>query len=647
MAIFRDLSLGIAAMVAAVACGVFVSGLSAMQDFVRAAVEERTRAEAAMLAEQLTTISSVQQLDSILQPAFDGYGHHWMQLHDTQGKLLFRASRPRSLTGVPDWFERLVPVGAAPVFQAVPTGPAAQARLGLAPDDIAARQALWNGAKRLGMLAGLGLIAALLAAWATRRLLAAAIERMAGQVRTWHRGDDGLPAPVAPELAAVGAVFEDLQARAGTREAHHTRTIDNLREELESDAVTRLPNRKRFLSALRDAVDEYGTATVPARGHVLMFRQRDLAAINLRISRRLTDQWLRAVAERVRALIDAPGQTRLLARLNGSDFAVLLPSMEPAEALRLSESLRAELRGCRIPLDDAGNLCRWALTLTAYEAAEEPARILARLDHGLMQSESAGAETIAAAMGRTPRADSGEYAWKDALLTALDQHRFSLVTTRQTLSDGAPLRHQATLALHDPISGQTLPARMFIPPAIRLGLVGDCDMQTLRLGLDWLRRNDGELSALVSLASLGRARFLPRAQQLLQESPEQARRLLLEIDAHGLIDHYSDVRALCDMARDTGVRVGLRRLTRQFGAVAHLHHLPLSYIRLDEDFVQGLPDSPGSKHLAASVANTAQGLGIAVYAAEPDDTTIQAWLSELGILLLRETPIEADESADT
>lgn len=639
MTIFRDLTLGIAATVAAVACGTFAAGLVTVQDFVRGTLDARTRSDAAMLAEQLAVLPSAQDAGAVLQSAFDAYGYHWVQLHDTQGELLFRASRAQSITDVPDWFEQLLPVEGSPVFQTIPAGPLAQGRLGLAPDELVARRTLWSGAQRLALLGLLGLAAAGLAAWATRRLLRHAIDGVAARARNWADNDE---APVAAngELAAIGAAFDDLRARAGARIAQHTRTIDALQEELEIDAVTRLPNRRRFLAALRAALapaQDTAAADTPApHGHVLMFRQRDLAAINRRMPRRLTDQWLRAVSERVLGLLETPGEPRMLARLNGSDFGVLLRGMEPAEALRLSERLRTELRGCRVPLDDAGNLCRWALTLTAYDASDEPARILARLDHGLMQSESAGAETIATALPRPLRPEGGEYFWKDALLTALDQHRFSLHTVRQTLADGTSLRHQASLALHDPVSGQTLPARTFIPPAIRLGLVADCDIQAVRLALDWLRTREGELAALISLASLGQPQFLPRMRHLLQDSADQARRLLLEIDAHGLIDHYADVRALCELAKETGVRIGLRRLTRQFGAMAHLHHLPLSYIRLDEDFVTGLGDSPGSKHLAASVANTARSLGIAVYAMAPDDPSLGHWLAGLDVVLLRQ-----------
>ena len=47
-----------------------------------------------------------------------------------------------------------------------------------------------------------------------------------------------------------------------------------------------------------------------------------------------------------------------------------------------------------------------------------------------------------------------------------------------------------------------MPASIFMPPAVRLGLSAECDIQALRLGLDWLYAQHGALAAPVALGSL-------------------------------------------------------------------------------------------------------------------------------------------------
>ncbi|MCH2000169.1 GGDEF domain-containing protein, partial [Achromobacter xylosoxidans] len=73
--------------------------------------------------------------------------------------------------------------------------------------------------------------------------------------------------------------------------------IESLELELNQDPVTRLPNRKYFVNEFRRALDA-GPAAGPASartgidgGHVLVFRQRDLADLNRHMPREFIDQW--------------------------------------------------------------------------------------------------------------------------------------------------------------------------------------------------------------------------------------------------------------------------------------------------------------------------------------------------------------------
>ncbi|MCC3377970.1 hypothetical protein, partial [Cohnella sp. REN36] len=60
-------------------------------------------------------------------------------------------------------------------------------------------------------------------------------------------------------------------------------------------------------------------------GHVLLFRQRDLLPLNTSLSRDAVDAWLKLVTQRCTELLQKNGMDAgNLARLNGSDFIVLL-----------------------------------------------------------------------------------------------------------------------------------------------------------------------------------------------------------------------------------------------------------------------------------------------------------------------------------
>ena len=167
------------------------------------------------------------------------------------------------------------------------------------------------------------------------------------------------PAPVAWE--SVDQALVDARRRVDATVEEQNARIESLQSEIHRDAVTWLPNRKYFMDRFRAALSD---RTAEAGGHLLMFRQRDLAQINRHLSRAFTDQWLRSSADRLRRLVDAQGGSQaLLARIGGSDFALLMPRSSAPQAGVLAERVpRAARYACRC----ASGWCRWALAMAEF-----------------------------------------------------------------------------------------------------------------------------------------------------------------------------------------------------------------------------------------------------------------------------------------
>jgi EAL domain-containing protein (putative c-di-GMP-specific phosphodiesterase class I) len=322
----------------------------------------------------------------------------------------------------------------------------------------------------------------------------------------------------------------------------------------------------------------------------------------------------------------------LLARLNGSDFAVLLDGVPAVQADSLAEQLRQELRALRVSLGE-NQWCRWALAMAPYARGDHASELLALLDHALMRAESADTDApVRAEVLPGALEAAGELQWRDTLVMALEQHRFSLATRSLQKPDGAPLREEGTLMLHDADARAPIPAHRFMPAAIRLGLSLECDVQAVRLALDWLVSHGDKLAIAIALPSLGQSNFLARLGQMLRDRPAQAGRLVFEVEARGLVENFVNVRALCEVVCDAGARIGVRRLADDFSAITRLHELPIAYVKLGESFVDAMARSPGSRHLAASVRETAKGLGVEVYADGRTDPDTRAFLERAGIV---------------
>jgi len=499
-------------------------------------------------------------------------------------------------------------------------------------DARLARDTLWQGGVRvIGLVLAAGVFWTLFAVNLMRWIEARTSRDICERVRALAPGGEAAPNR-ACGLAGVDQALVDAQRKVAATVQEQNARIESLQSEISRDAVTRLPNRKYFIDHFRV---ELASQEPDAGGHILLFRQRDLAQINRHLSRAFTDQWLRSSSDRLRKLVDGSGgPTAVLARIGGSDFALLMPRTSAPQAGLLAERVRRELRSLRVPMDKRG-WCRWALAMAAYAPGDSMSDTLARLDHALMCAESADDDQISPASQAADSTRIGEYSWHDALSTALEQHRFSLSV--QPLADvaGRLLQHEGRLTLHDAAGADPVPASIFMPPAVRLGLSAECDIQAIRLGLDWLYTHPDALTVHVSRASLAQGAFLARLERMLADRPALTARLIVEVDAEALVEHGADMHQLCRIVTQAGGRVGLSRLSRQFGAMEHLHEYPVCYVKLCGGFITGILHSPGSQHLAATVVATAVSLNMDVYAEDVPDPATQAILEKIGVRAIR------------
>ncbi len=652
MSILRRLLLSVSLAIVAILVGVLALSISSAREYLSGQLQMQARDAAVSLALALSQPGSadpaVQSL--LVTSLFDGGNFKEVSFENAQGKPVVQRRQEHAEPAAPAWFRRLVPMHARAASHPVNNGWRQVGAVTLVADDAYAWETLWQSCLRVAALvlaAGVswGLFAWSLASWLHRRLL----PELGDHVRALGRGQWNRAPAVSrvAELAVVAdAVNEAREQLRSAAEAQAART-ESMRAELERDVVTGAASRKAFMQGLDQALAE-SAEDAEARqrfpmGHVLVFRQRDLAGINRHMHRALADQWLRMVYERIQSVVAARRQPgAVLGRLNGSDFALLFPNSTTPVATLLAERLRAELRHLRIPVGE-GALCRWALALTNYMPGAQAGEVLARLDHALMQAEDSGDDQPQFAPEDAPQGLAvGETAWKEAIQNGVRLSLYSLSVDPLVDLQGQVVRHEAQLTLLAGGSHEPIPAHLFIPAAVRLNLSADCDLQAVRLGLEWLAQNEGDLVVRVSLPSLKQSSFLTQLQRQLSESPALASRLYIEIDAHGLVEQYASVEDLCRLAARMGTRVGLRRLAQQFSALTRLHGLPLAYVKLGGGFVAGLATSPGSQALAATVIDLARQRDIDVCAEDVPDVATRQVLEGLGITQMRGAGVRAE-----
>jgi len=418
MSILRQLLLSITVAITVILLGSLALNITAARDYLAGQLQAQSTDAAVSLALSLSQPGNSDPVtqELLISAMFDGGHFSRIALTSPEHEpLIVRQVEGAPRYAAPDWFRAIVPLDAKSATRSVTDGWRQLGEITVTANDVYAWETLWAGSLRMiWLVAAAGLawtvFAFALVRWIERRLLA----EISRQVQAIGQGQlaGGDITPRVPELAGVARALNQARARLRITAAEQDAKVEALELELNRDETTGVANRRYFLNEFRRVLDA-GTGqdnealdasdTPPdAHGHVLILHLHDLAGINRHAGRRPTDQWLTATCQRLGDLLQTPDaphpQPPLLARLNGADFAILLPESDPAAAAQLAERIRADLLATRIAAGE-NELCRWAMSLTNYHPGTTISAVLTRLDQGLTRAEEGGVDGVALVSG--------------------------------------------------------------------------------------------------------------------------------------------------------------------------------------------------------------------------------------------------------
>ena len=107
--------------------------------------------------------------------------------------------------------------------------------------------------------------------------------------------------------------------------------------------------------------------------------------------------------------------------------------------------------------------------------------------------------------------------------------------------------------------------------------------------------------------------------------------LTLEITESILLDDREKAVACLYRLKALGVRVALDDFGAGFGSFQYLKHLPFEYLKIDGDFIRGLPDSPKDQLVVKALVELARGMGKQTIAEFVGDQATVELLREYGV----------------
>lgn len=382
------------------------------------------------------------------------------------------------------------------------------------------------------------------------------------------------------------------------------------------DELTGLANRALLHDRLHHALATSQRSGTP--GALLMLDLDHYKMVNDTHGHPVGDQLLREVGKRLRECLKA---TDTLARIGGDEFMVLLDHIRsPEEAARVAQRLLQALDA--EPFHLFGNTIRTRASIGISIFPDDDIRLdelMKNVDLALYTAKQNGRNTF----HFYSRNLHSQFRW---------QHQVSEKLREAIAGNGLLLHYQPQIALTDHhvagveallrwpgFENGTLSPAVFVPIAENAGLMPELGRwvveSAFRQAAEWQSLH-GPMTTAVNLSAiqLYQPHLADDLLQLLDRLQLKAENIDLEITESAVMRNVDDAIAAMKRLRDKGFHISLDDFGTGYSSLSYLKRFPVSRIKIDQSFVQGMSSSASDVAIVRSVIRLGHDLGLLVLA---------------------------------
>lgn len=416
------------------------------------------------------------------------------------------------------------------------------------------------------------------------------------------------------EIGDMAVAIETL--REAVVERGNLRQIRDMAQQMEHmahhDALTGLPNRALLMKTL-DARLEHLHET-GSRFNVMLLDLDRFKAVNDTLGHASGDALLVAAASRIASIL---GQNDMVSRLGGDEFAIIQSVVENPEkegrdlAKRVVEIVSQNfiLGSGSVSVDTSiGIAC-------APDHGTSSSQLLQHADLGLYRAKSMGCGLFVFYEPGMDMATQDKHALEIDMKSALQNHEFELhYQPIVNLRTGRIAAYEALARWRHNTLGVISPER-FIALAEEsnfIKLLGEWVItQACVDAMTW--PDDIRLAVNLSAVQLSHDDIVEIVDRALTNSGLAAERLELEVTETAMLEKDSGTRALKRL-KDRGVRLALDDFGTGYAGLSSLTHIAFDKIKIDREFVSGLPGSPMCSAIVRTITDMAEQIGLEVTA---------------------------------
>jgi len=382
------------------------------------------------------------------------------------------------------------------------------------------------------------------------------------------------------------------------------------------DTLTGLPNRVLFTDRLRRALVD---ANRHERFVGVIFVDLDrFKAVNDNLGHRAGDHFLQAIAERIRQCV-RQGDT--VSRLAGDEFTLILADMKnPEAAARVAQVILDKL-GLPFYVDGHELYTNVSLGITVYPFDENDVDgLLRNADIAMYRAKERGGNTYEFYSSEMTFNAQNRLGLENSLRHAMSEDEFELHYLPVVgLGNGQIQSVEALIRWRQADNHLVMPGK-FIPLAEETGLIVSIGEWVLRTACEEYQggehgvKKNVRLAINVSPRQFGNGQIINVVTKVLQETGFDPNNLEIEITENLLLHNADTAMGILRKLAALGVRFTIDDFGTGYSSIGHLKSLPISDVKIDRSFVNGLPDNANDAAIVSAIISMAHNMGLKVVA---------------------------------
>lgn len=638
MSLFKQLSIMLTLFLGIILASVMILNFKTATEFVQNQLYTDAKNTSHSLGLSLSKVADpddTSTMDTMINAIFDSGYYELISLKDVDGKVLYERKTDVVVSDVPSWFISTVPVQSSTASSDIMMGWSRFGTLEVRGHTGNAYRQLYSTLIELVktfLILGVIVFAFLyLLLSLSLKSLKRIGDQAKGIIKNQFIFEDKIP--FTTEFRSVTVAMNAMVGKVKDIFEREDETLKRYHELLYKDAETKLYNRRYLVAKLPDYLQ---TDTLFSAGVYALFSFDELDRLKKELGYESYRSLLSTFSHSLTDEFSSDPYT-LIARLNESDFFVVIPSKESSDIITRLEKVMTQLHQEIIRENESvEEYLVVGCSVGNYTENDTLKSLFSRADYSVTQAKLRQNFSIDVNVEGKDSLVLGREEWRNELLLSLEESRMLLAfQSVVNVHDGKTdvLHEEIFLRLLDK-EGTIHSAGYFIPIATSLGLIDMLDRYMITQVLKYLKEQNQTTSMAVNLSGdfvkkYANIEWLKIQLELFSRTNRT--QLWFEVSNSVALSELEAVQSLCKTVKHLGHRFGIDHFVLPESGALYLQAIDPDYVKSNAGYLQDMMLDSETGNTRESLNNLVKSLGISIVAIMIENSEQMAALKNLGI----------------